>query len=66
MVAVYQSPFPTFSGLSIYKRDLLKSWVIFQSYNHHVRLLPPESVWFGVTKSPQEGADIVIESLDKE
>src|SRR5215469_2284527 len=35
-IAVTQSPFSTFSGVSIYKRDLLNARVIVHTYNPHI------------------------------
>src|SRR6516164_836533 len=41
-VLVQQPSFAILSSLVIDKRDLLETRVIIQSYNQHVRLLPPE------------------------
>src|SRR5215470_1770107 len=41
-VAVVQSSFTTLTSLFNQKCNLLKARVIIYSYNHHVRLLPPE------------------------
>src|SRR5262249_24491001 len=41
-VAVVQSSFTTLTSLCNQKCNLLKARVIIYSYNHHVRLLPPE------------------------
>src|SRR5271165_1976110 len=63
-VLVQQLSFTKFSGLVIDKSDLLELGVIIQSYNQHVRLLPPEP-WlvFASTKSTQvDRADVVMES----
>src|SRR6516162_11606154 len=35
-IAVTQSPFTTFSGVGIYKRDLLNARVIVHTYNPHI------------------------------
>src|SRR5215471_4692166 len=63
-VLVQQPSFAMLSSLVIDKRDFLETRVIIQSYNQHVRLLPPEP-WlvFASTKFTQvDGADVVMKS----
>src|SRR5215472_5331341 len=63
-VLVQQPSFAILSTLVFDKRDLLETRMIIQSYNQHVRLLPPE-LWlvFASTKFTQvDGADVVMKS----
>jgi hypothetical protein len=57
------SPFTAFSGVGIYKRDLLNARVIVHTYNPHIGSFLP-SLGSLTTKvySVVEGADIVMKS----
>jgi len=60
---VTQSSFTAFSGVVIYKRDLLNARVIVHTYNPHIGSFLP-SLGLRQTKvySVVEGADIVMKS----
>src|SRR5437879_7755430 len=61
--AVVQLLFVAFPSFFVYKRDLLKAWVIIYSYNDHIRLLPPEPLIVGTTKFTHvERGDLVVKS----